>query len=354
MAQSEAANRVALDVMGGDHAPVEIVAGGVQAARESGAGIILVGPEETIRTELARHDISGLDVTIEHTDEYVRMDEHPAEAVRARQRNTITVCMELIRDGRAGAMVSAGNSGAVVAASLFTLKRIASVSRPALGAVLPTATGRPTLLLDVGATTDSKPNFLAQFALMGTAYMKSAFGVENPLVGLLANGEEEGKGDQLVQEAHVVIRQLADQGAINFFGNVEGRDIPAGNVDVIVCDGFVGNVALKLSEGLSRMLLGIIKQAITSNPVSTVGGLLVRGSLNGVRSRLDPDEYGGAPLLGVRGVAIVAHGSSHAKAIKNAIRVARQAASQQLPERITEGLQAVAAIIADAPEPAQP
>jgi glycerol-3-phosphate acyltransferase PlsX len=340
-------HRVAFDVMGGDHVPGETVAGAVQAAREYKCGVILVGPEPTIRSELAKYDISGLDLTIEHTDDVVRMDEHPAEAVRSRPRNTLTLCMELIRDKRAGAMASAGNSGAVVAAALLTLKRIKGVSRPCLGTVLPTASGRPTLLLDIGATTDCKPNYLAQFALMGSAYMKSIFKVENPRVALLANGEEDSKGDQLVQSAHIIIRKLAEAGGINFVGNVEGRDIPAGQVDVIVCDGFVGNVALKTSEGISKMLLGIIKSEIKSNPINVVGGLILKGAFDKVRARLDYEEYGGAPLLGVPGVAIVAHGSSHAKAIKNAIRVAYQGAQQELAQRIAEGMAANAAMLAD-------
>lgn len=348
MAEAAAPRRVALDVMGGDNAPGEIVLGAVQAARELGIGVILVGPEPAIRAEMAKHDISGLDLTIEHTDEYVRMDEHPAEAVRARKRNTLTLCMELIRDGKAGSMVSAGNSGAVVAAALFTLKRIQGVSRPALGTVLPTATGKPTLLLDVGATTDCKPNFLAQFALMGSAYMKGVFGIDSPKVGLLANGEEESKGDQLVQAAHVLIRELANQKLITFAGNVEGRDIPGGQVDVIVCDGFVGNVALKLSEGLSKMLLTTIRNEIKANPLTLVGGALAQPAFKKVRAKLDYEEYGGAPLLGVRGVAIIGHGSSHAKAIKNGLRVARQAADQQLPQRIAEGMAAAGSATADA------
>jgi len=340
--------RIALDVMGGDLGPSEVVAGAVQAAREFGCGGILVGPEPTIRDELAKHDVSGLDLTIEHTDEVIRMDEHPAEAVRSRPRNTLTLCMQMIRDGRAVGMASAGNSGAVVAAALLTLKRIPGVVRPGLSTVLPTATGKPTLLLDIGATTDCKPNYLAQFAVMGSAYMKGAFGIESPKVGLLANGEEETKGDLLVQAAHVLIRNMANQGAINFFGNVEGRDIPAGTVDVIVCDGFVGNVALKLSEGLSRMLLGTIRNEIYANPIRQVGGLILKGAFDNVRAKLDYEEYGGAPLLGVQGVVIIGHGSSHAKAIKNAIRVARQAADQQLPQRIAEGVTATAAITAEA------
>ena len=339
--------RVALDVMGGDHAPGEIVAGAVQASREYGTGIILVGPEPAIRAEMAKYDISGLDLTIEHTDEVIGMDEHPAEAVRAHKRNTITLCMELVRDGRAVAMASAGNSGACVAAALFTLKRIEGVARPCLSTVLPTASGRPTLILDIGATTDSKPNYLAQFALMGSAYMKSVFSIANPKVGLLSNGEEDTKGDQLVQAAHVLIRKLADQGAINFVGNVEGRDIPVGAVDVIVCDGFVGNVALKLSEGLSKMLLGTIREEIYSSTLNKLGGLILKGAFENVRTKLDYEVYGGAPLLGVRGVVIVGHGGSRAKAIKNAVRVARQAAEQQLSTKIAEQMAASAQTLAD-------
>lgn len=318
-----------------------------KARVELGLGVILVGPEPAIRAEMAKHDISGLDLTIEHTNEVVGMEEHPAEAVRARPRNTMSLCMELIKSGRAGSMVSAGNSGAVVAAALFGLRRIKGVARPALGAVLPTASGKPVLLLDIGATTDSKPEYLAQFALMGSAYMHGLFGVAAPRVGLLANGEEDSKGDQLVQAAHVLIRDLAAKGALTFAGNVEGRDIPAGNVDVIVCDGFVGNVALKLSEGLSRMLLGIIRAKIYASPITKVGGVLLKGAFSKVRARLDSEEYGGAPLLGVQGVAIVAHGSSHAKAIKNALRVAAQAAEQRLPDRIAEGMAAAGALAAE-------
>ncbi len=348
MTQAETTmRRVALDAMGGDHAPGEVVAGAIQAARQLRLGVILVGPEDQIRAEMAKQDISGLDLTVEHTDEFIRMDEHPAEAVRAKKRNSLTVCMELVRDGRAVAMASAGNSGAVVAAALFTLKRIDGIARPALGAVLPTATGRPTLLLDVGATTDSKPHFLAQFGLMGSAYMRSVFGIEQPRVALLANGEEDTKGDLLVQAAHVRLRAMANAGAINFVGNVEGRDIPGGQVDVIVCDGFVGNVALKLSEGLSRMLLGTIRTELKANPLSLAGAALAKGAFDRVRAKLDYEEYGGAPLLGVRGVAIIAHGSSHAKAIKNAVRVAYQAADQQLSQHISTGVAAAGAAITE-------
>ena len=348
MATPESApRRVALDALGGDLGPGEVVAGAVLAARELDLGIILVGPQDQIRSEMAKHDVSGLDLTIEHTTEFIEMEEHPAEAVRVKKRNSITVCMELVRDGRAVAMASAGNSGAVVTAGVFTLKRIAGIARPALGAVLPTGSGQPTLLLDVGATTDSKPHYLAQFGLMGSAYMQGLFGRERPKVALLANGEEPTKGDQLVQASHAILRQLSDQGVLNFVGNVEGRDIPVGAVDVIVCDGFVGNVALKTLEGLSKMILRTIRNEIRASVISTAGGLLARGAFDRVRTKLDDEEYGGAPLLGVRGVAIVAHGSSHAKAIKNAVRVAAQAASLELPKRIAEGVAAAGTTITE-------
>jgi phosphate acyltransferase len=333
--------RVALDAMGGDNAPGEIVLGAIQAAQEQGIGVWLVGPEETLRAELARHDTTGLDLEIVHTDEVIGMDEHPAEAVRSRRRNTMTLCHELVRDGKALGAVSAGNSGAMMASALLTLRRIKGVDRPALGAVLPAANGARTLVLDVGANTDSKPEYLAQFALMGSAYMRSAFGVERPRVGLLANGEEESKGDQLVQEAHQLLKATASAAGLNFIGNVEGRDLFSGSVDVVVCDGFVGNVVLKLSEGISKMILGTIRKELTAGPISSVGALLAKPAFDRVRKQMDYEEYGGAPLLGVNGVSIISHGRSGAKAIKNAIRVAIQAADAHMPEMIAKGLQSM-------------
>src|SRR5690348_5502446 len=246
--------RIAVDAMGGDYAPSEVVLGAVQAARELGVGIYLVGPEALLAAELAKHDTAGLDITIVHTDEVIGMEEHPAEAVRSRRRNTISLAHELVRDGKAVGAVSAGNSGAVMAAALLVLRRIKGVDRPAFGTVLPAMAGARTLVLDVGANTDCKPEWLEQFALMGSAYMPSAFGVASPRVGLLSNGEEETKGDQVVQEAHRLLKAAASRAGINFVGYIEGRDINAGTLDVVVCDGFVGNVVLKLSEGLSKML----------------------------------------------------------------------------------------------------
>ena len=324
--------------MGGDNAPGQIVQGGVEAARELGMGVLLVGPEPRIRDELAHHNTAGLDLDVVHAEQVIEMDEHPAEAVRAKRRNSMTVALEQVRDQRAVAAVSAGNSGAMLAASLFTLRRIPGVDRPALGGIFPAAGGRRTLVLDIGANTDSKPAYLVQFALMGAIYLEKVFGVPNPRVGLLANGEEASKGDQLVQEAHGLLQAAAQPAGLNFVGNVEGRDVNAGTVDVVVCDGFVGNVLLKVSEGLSKMLLDTIRGAIKSNPVTLVGGALAQPAFAKVRKTFDYEEYGGVPLLGVNGVSIVSHGRSGPKAIKSAMRVARQAALAGVPRLIAEGM----------------
>jgi phosphate acyltransferase len=346
--------RVAVDAMGGDYAPAEVVLGAVLAVRELGVGIYLVGPEPVLQVELAKHGATDLDIALVHTDEVIGMDEHPAEAVRSRRRNTISLCHELVRDGKAVGAVSAGNSGAVMAAALLVLKRIPGIDRPAIGTVLPAMDGGRTLVLDAGANTDCKPEWLEQFALMGSAYMQSAFGVATPRVGLLSNGEEESKGSQVVQEAHRLIKATAPRMGITFVGNVEGRDINAGTVDVVVCDGFVGNVVLKLSEGLSKMLQSTIKSQLMANPLSAAGALLAKGAFDRVRKLTDYEEYGGAPVLGVNGVSIVAHGRSRAKAIKNAIRVARQAAEARLPETIAQGMQRLQASEAPSGAPATP
>lgn len=334
-----AAARVALDAMGGDYAPGEIVAGAVEAARQLGVAVTLVGLESAIRTELAKHETAGLNLDVVHTDEFIGMDEHPAEAVRAKRRNSITLCHELVRDGKAEAAVSAGNSGAVMAAAIFTLRRIRGVDRPAFGGVVPATHGKKTLVLDMGANTDCKPPYLLQFAVMGSAYMESVFKVARPRVGLLANGEEETKGDQLTQQAHQLLKAAAPGIGLNFIGNVEGRDINAGTVDVVVCDGFVGNVVLKLSEGLAKMIQGTLKEQIYAGTLTKVGGLLAKPAFDRMRKELDYEEYGGVPVLGVNGVSIISHGRSKAKAVRNAIRVAHEAAQAHLPEMIAHGVQ---------------
>jgi glycerol-3-phosphate acyltransferase PlsX len=329
--------RVALDAMGGDNAPGEIVLGAVQAAREYGIGVYLVGREEAIRAELARHDTSGLDLPIIHTDEVIEMDEHPANAVRRKKNASMMLALQLVRDGKALGAVSAGNSGAMMAAALFTLKRIEGVDRPALGGVFPTKDGA-CLVIDIGANTDCKPEYLQQFALMGSSYMERIFGVSSPRVALLANGEEETKGSQLVQDTHQLLKVNAATLGLNFIGNVEGRDIPAGSADVIVCDGFVGNVVLKLSEGLAETLIDLLRTQMTSTLPSKLAGAVLRPGLRKVFQRLDYAEYGGVPLLGVNGSAIISHGRSKAKAIKNALRVARQTAETNVAGAIADGL----------------
>lgn len=329
--------RLALDAMGGDKAPAEIVLGAIEAAREYGVGIYLVGREEAIRAELAKHDTTGLDLPIVHTDEVIEMDEHPANAVRRKKNASMILSLQLVRDGKAIGAVSAGNSGAMMAASLFALKRLPGVDRPALGGIFPTKTGT-CLVIDMGANTDCKPEYLQQFALMGSIYMERIFGIQSPRVGLLANGEEESKGNTQVIEAHQLLKTNATTLALNFIGNIEGRDIPAGAADVIVCDGFVGNVVLKLSEGIGELIMSILREQLTSTLLNKLAAAILYPGLRKVFKRMDYAEYGGVPLLGVNGAAIVAHGRSNARAIKNALRVARQTADTGVAAAITEGL----------------
>lgn len=329
--------RVALDAMGGDHAPGEVVLGAIEAAREYGLGVFLVGKEDLLKVELAKYDTYGLDLPIIHADDAIPMDEHdPARA--ARNKNTSMVrALQLVKDGEALGAVSAGNSGAMMAASLFTLKRLPGVERPALGGVFPTRDS-VCMVIDMGANTDCKPEYLQQFAVMGSIYMERIFRVNTPRVGLLANGEEESKGNELVQLTHQLLKRSATTLGLNFIGNVEGRDIPTSGADVVVCDGFVGNVVLKLSEGLSETLIDLIKAQIASDLPGKLAGAVVRPRLRRLVKRLDYAEYGGVPLLGVNGSAIISHGRSKAKAIKNALRVARQTAETDVTGAIVEGL----------------
>jgi glycerol-3-phosphate acyltransferase PlsX len=336
MSSENAPIRVALDAMGGDNAPGEIVLGAIQAAREYHMGVYLVGREDAIRAELAKHDTSGLDLPIIHTDEVIEMDEHPANAVRRKKNASMTLALQQVRAGAALGAVSAGNSGAMMAASLFTLKRVPGIDRPALGGIFPTRDGI-CLVVDIGANTECKPEYLQQFALMGSIYMERIFHVQAPRVALLANGEEESKGNQLVIETHQLLKESAL--GLNFIGNVEGRDIPTGGADVIVCDGFVGNVVLKLSEGLAETLLGLIRAEMTSSLVNKLAAAVLHPGLRRIGRRLDYAEYGGVPLLGINGSAIVSHGRSNAKAIKNALRVARQTAETDVAGAIATQLQ---------------
>jgi glycerol-3-phosphate acyltransferase PlsX len=308
----------------------------VWAAREYGIEVILVGREEDVRRELAKHDTSGLSLPIVHASQVIEMEDHPAAAVKAKKDSSMVVGMDLIKRGEADAFVSAGNSGGVMAAALFRLGRIRGIKRPALSTVYPTMTGF-CFMLDVGANTDCKPEYLLQFAYLGVAYAERVLGITNPRVGIVSNGEEEGKGSILVQETY----QMLKKSDLNFIGNVEGKDIPAGMADVVVTDGFTGNVIGKLSEGLAESLLRIIKEEVKKSPLASIGALLSKPAFERVLSRLDYAEFGGAPLLGVDGVVIVAHGRSNAKAIKNAVRVARQAVEGGMLAAIKEGLQSL-------------
>lgn len=312
--------RAALDAMGGDKAPAETVLGAVQAAREYGIGVYLVGREDIIRAELTKHDTSGLDLPIVHTDEEITMDDHPATAVRRKKNASMILALQLVRDGHALGAVSAGNSGAMLAASLFTLKRLPGIDRPALGGIYPTLSG-VCLIIDMGANTDCKPEYLQQFALLGSNYMKRIFNIHSPRVGLLSNGEEDTKGNQLVIETHQLLRANAATLGINFIGNIEGRDIPTGGADVVVCDGFVGNVVLKVSEGLAESFIKLLRTQMTSTLPNKLAAAVLKPSLSKAFKRLDYAEYGGVPLLGLNGSAIISHGRSNARAIKNALSI---------------------------------
>lgn len=317
--------RIALDAMGGDQAPTEPVAGAVQAARELGIPVTLVGPRETIAAELHHHRADDLPIEIVHAPDVVDMAEHPAQAIRRLPNASMNVAVRLIKDGQAAAFVSAGNTGAAMIAALVGLGRIPGIERPALAALFPSITGH-CLLLDVGANVDCRPEHLRQFAIMGDRYTRIALSLVEPRIGLLSNGEEETKGNRLVIEAH----QLLKTAPIHFIGNIEGKDITGGHADVVVCDGFVGNVLLKGGEGFGDLTFALLREALSGNPLSLLGALLLRPALRRLKRRIDYQEYGGVPLLGVNGVAIVAHGRSRARAIRNAIRVAHQAAQADL------------------------
>ncbi|MEA4892093.1 MAG: phosphate acyltransferase PlsX [Peptococcaceae bacterium] len=312
--------RIAIDAMGGDHAPEEIVKGARQALEaDPGLELILVGDEEAILNcwpkakETAR-------VRVCHAAEVIGMDEHPAMAYRRKKDASITVATKLVKEGQADAVVSAGSTGAQMVAALFGLGRIKGVDRPAIGSFMPTLQG-PRFMLDIGANTDSEPENLLQFAWMGRIYACHALGIENPGVWLLSNGAEAEKGDERTQKAH---RLLSESQGLNFRGNVEGRDILKGRADIIVTDGFSGNVALKTMEGTGEAMFALMKEAFLSDTKSKLGAMLLKPALKELKKKLDYEEYGGAPLLGVKGVSIVCHGSSRARAIQVAVEKAAQ------------------------------
>jgi glycerol-3-phosphate acyltransferase PlsX len=336
---------IALDAMGSDRAPRPEVEGAIQAARQYGVRVLLVGPETTIKTELDRHRAARrLPIEIVHASEVITMEDK-VEAIRAKRDSSMRVGLRLAREGQAAGFVTAGNTGAAMATAKVVLGAVPGVDRPALVAVFPTAPGTPAILLDVGANVDCKPQNLEQFAVMGDVYFRAMFGKmtdsrfasPGPRVGLLSIGEEETKGNELTREAFQLLKQLP----LNFVGNVEGRDLYNGHVDVIVADGFVGNVALKISEGVVNLIRTALKESLRATITRQVGALLSRSAFTDFKKRLDHTEYGGAPLLGVKGVCIITHGSSNANAMKNAVRVAAEFAERGVNQLIENGLAAL-------------
>ncbi|NLG85198.1 MAG: phosphate acyltransferase PlsX [Firmicutes bacterium] len=326
--------KIALDAMGGDFAPREEVRGAIAACQDLGVEVILVGDPTPIEAELSACPMArSLPLTVVAASERIGMGEHPAAAVKKKRQASVVVANELVRNGQADGVVSAGNTGAAMAASLLRLGRLPGIDRPAIAIPMPTATG-VTVLLDAGANADCTAENLLQFAFMGAIYAERVLGLSHPRVGLLNIGEEETKGNALAQAAYPL---LASSG-LNFIGNVEGRDLHRGAADVVVCDGFVGNVVLKVSEGLATVLFAQVKEAATASFKGRLGGLLLRPSLYALRKRLDYAEYGGAPLLGVNGVSIIAHGRSNARAIRNAIGAAAKAAGEGIVEMIRQAL----------------
>jgi glycerol-3-phosphate acyltransferase PlsX len=328
--------KIVLDAMGGDFGPAPNVEAAVNTAREFGWEIVLVGRQELIRPLLVQHNTANLHLPIVHASEVIEMGEHPAQAVKTKKNSSMVVGMQMVRNGDADAFVTMGNTGGALAAALFHLGRIQGIQRPALSAAFPTAKGW-VLLLDVGANADCKPEYLLQFALMGSIYAERVMGIRNPRVGLISNGEEETKGSELVRQAHALLKQAP----INFIGNVEGRNLPAGSADVFVTDGFTGNVMLKLAEGMGEFIKGMLREEIMRTTAGKLGGLLIKDALSRVSKRTDYQEIGGAPLLGVDGVVIIGHGRSQARAIRSALMRAAEAVERGVVDAIEAGLQAL-------------
>ncbi len=321
--------KIAVDAMGGDFAPAVVVEGAVHAASKLGVPVILVGDKTRVEAELKRHATRGADITIRHASEVVQMGESPIQAIKKKKDSSLRVCFELVKAGEAGAIVSAGNSGAAMAAGVLILKKLKGVERPAIAVSLPTMKD-PAVLLDVGGNVDCKPAHLLQFAIMGDVYAKYALKKTRPRVGLLSNGEEEAKGNELTRESNALIKKTS----LNYIGYVEGRDLFQGNVDVVVADGFVGNVVLKLSEGLVEAVTGMLKEEIMSSITSKIGYFLAKEAFAKLKKRMDYAEYGGAPLLGINGICIISHGHSSAKAIKNAVFRAYEAVEGKVNEHL--------------------
>jgi len=332
---------IALDAMGSDRAPKPEIEGAIHAARQYGVRVLLVGPETLIKPELDRHSAAArLPIEIVHASEYITMEDK-VEAIRAKRDSSMRVGLRMVREGQAAGFVTAGNTGAAMATAKVVLGAVPGLDRPALAAVFPTAPGNPAMLLDVGANVDCTAQNLEQFAVMGDVYFRAMFGkkpgTSGPRVGLLSIGEEESKGNDLTREAFQLLKHLP----LNFVGNVEGRDLYNGEVDVIVADGFVGNVALKISEGVANLVRATLKETLAATITRQVGYLLSRSAFSDFKKRIDHTEYGGAPLLGVKGACFVTHGSSNVNAIKNAVRVAAEFVDRNITSNIQNEMAAL-------------
>lgn len=326
--------RIVVDAMGSDNHPAPDVAGAVEAAREFGDAIVLVGDRERVLAELARHNTTGLALEVVHAPQSVTMDDKPGVVGRAKPESSMHIGMRLVASGEADAFVTAGNTGAALAiATLHTLKRIRGVYRPALSTIIALG-GQSIILLDIGANTDTRPEWLAQYGVMGGLYAERALETRYPRVALVSNGEEAGKGTELVREAAELLRGAG----VNFIGNAEPKEVLGGAVDVAVMDGFTGNVMIKTMEAVGQTIFGLLRRELTADTRAKIGGLLVKPALRRAYRQLDPFEIGGAPLLGVNGVVIIAHGRSNTLAIKNAIRQARAAVNGGIVEAIRDGL----------------
>ncbi|HZJ57024.1 MAG TPA: phosphate acyltransferase PlsX [Clostridia bacterium] len=322
--------KIIVDAMGGDHAPAEVLKGCVGAASEYQVRLTLVGREDIIKQQLQALGAPLESFEIVNASEVIEPDETPVTAIRRKKDSSMVKAFEILRRNPEGVFISAGSTGALMAGGLLRVGRIKGINRPALAPLIPTK-GKPFLLIDAGANAECKPENLVQFAIMGSVYMEQVLNRRNPTVGLVNIGSEEGKGNDLTKETYI---RLKEQGNINFFGNIEARDIPAGIVDIVVCDGFTGNIILKLTEGLATNLFSIMKEEFTKGFIPKIGALLLKPSLRGLKDSMDYAEHGGAPLLGINGGIIKAHGSSDARAIKNAIRQGKRFIEQKVLDNI--------------------
>lgn len=323
--------RIAVDAMGGDFAPLEIVKGVVEAARSNldVTKIFLVGDKDKIEAELKKYGTTDKKIKVFHASEIVSMDESPAKAIRRKKDSSVGRAIDLVKQGEADAIVSAGNTGAVVVGATLKLRLLEGVDRPAIATIMPTQK-KPFILVDAGANIDCNPRLISQFAVMGSVYSQIIFNREKPIVGLLSIGGEDIKGNEITKETFNILSKTS----LNFRGNVEGHDLFEGETDVVACDGFVGNIVLKTSESASKAIGHWMKEQFTANPLRILGSMLLKGALKTMKKRMDPEMTGGAPLLGVRGVCIITHGSSSSRAIYNAIRVASESVHHNLNETI--------------------